>query len=82
MRKQIDVLKALRRVRYVLRNEYSSSIEDGIKFSQDIIKLTKLSARISVIRFEQTHSDTIYVYCRTNHSKVFNCCKELGFEEI
>ena len=64
--------------RYVFEKRYCLDNDDEMfQFDQDIMKLTKRSARVSVIVGSTVLS--MHVYCRTNTSKVYRTCEKLGF---
>lgn len=47
---------------------------------QEIMELTKKSARISIV--VGTSFIIVHVYCKKNTSKVYYLCEDFGFERI
>lgn len=66
---------------YIYEKRYSlHNTDDMLEFNQNIIDLTRKSARVSVVVGNTTL--VVYVYCRTRVSKVSNLCDRLGFMEF
>ena len=67
--------------KYILENRYKiQSANEMFQFDQAVMELTKKSARISVTMGNTTLC--VFVYCRTNTSKVYKTASRLGFVEL
>lgn len=62
---------------YILRKTYQNTNWEVNDLTHDVEELTKLSARLS-ISVDLT-TTTLYVFCRTDESKVFEKADSLGF---
>lgn len=62
---------------YILRKTYQNTNWEVNDLTHDVEELTKLSARLS-ISVDLT-ATTLYVFCRTDESKVYEKAESLGF---
>lgn len=76
MNKQ-NIGEARRNANYVLRKVYQNTNYEVDDLTHDVEELTKLSGRLS-ISVDLTKT-TLYVFCRTDESKVYEKAESLGF---
>ena len=67
--------------RYTLQKMYDlKSTEDMLELNYNIIRLTKKSARLSIITGQKKVK--LYIFCRTNTSKAYKEAVKIGFKEF
>lgn len=69
--------KERKNVNYILRKTYQNTNWEVNDLTRDVEELTKLSARLS-ISVDLTATN-LYVFCRTEESKVYEKAESLGF---
>lgn len=67
--------------KYVFVMDFNqNSVNDALRYGEAISNLSSLSARMNSIIGKDTI--ILYVFCRTNKSKVYRKCIELGFRQF
>lgn len=76
-----DNYEKYRNRKYVMEKRYAiHNTNQMFSLDQEVMELTKKSARISIIVGNSTV--IVHVYCKKNTSKVYCLCEEFGFEGI
>lgn len=67
--------------KYIMEKRYNmNNANQMFSLNQDVMLLTKKSARISIVI--GSNCVIVNVYCKTNTSKVYETCEKFGFERI
>lgn len=76
-----DNYEKYRNRKYVMEKRYSIyNTNQMFSLNQEIMELTKKSARLSVV--VGSSFIIVNVYCKKNTSKVYCLCEDFGFERI